>query len=248
MTVATGSPAWERPARYGRWGRAVEPTQVDRPGGKSSLPPDEVLVEQLRAGDETAFRLMLDAWSRSMLRLARSFVSTNATAEEVLQDTWLAVIRGLDGFQGRASLRSWVYRILINTAKDRGRKESRTLPWTSLAPEGSGPTVEPTRSQRPDDAYPGHWCTGAGSVSWLMPEGAALAAEVRAVIAAALEELPTRQRAVVMLRDVEGYEVQEVCSLLEISHGNQRVLLYRGRTFVRDRLKEYLAKAESDVT
>src|SRR5262245_13822078 len=105
-----------------------------------SLPPDGVLVAALRAGDEAMFARVLDTWSSSMLRLARSFVSTHASAEEVVQDTWLAVLSGLHGFEGRAAFRTWVYRILVSTAKKRGVREQRSIPWSTLASDG-GPTV-----------------------------------------------------------------------------------------------------------
>ncbi|MFI6095089.1 RNA polymerase sigma factor [Lentzea sp. NPDC051213] len=196
------------------------------------LPSDDVLVAGLRSGDEATFTSVLDTWSASMLRLARGFVSTDASAEEVVQDTWLAVIRGVHGFQGASSLRTWVYRILVNTAKKRGVKEKRTIPWTSVEPDG-GPTVDPSRFRGADDEYPGHWRE--------FPEPWVLDGEFRAVVGRALDELPERQRAVVALRDVEGHTSEEVCAMLEISPANQRVLLHRGRALVRTRLEAYFA-------
>ena len=120
------------------------------------LPPDEELVRRLRAGDEAAFGLVLDRWSPGMLRLARSFVSTPDSAAECVQDTWLAVLEGLDRFEGRSALRTWVYRILVNTAKRRGVREGRSVPWSSVGPQ-DGPTVDPDRFQAPGEPYPGHW-------------------------------------------------------------------------------------------
>ncbi|MFJ8962824.1 RNA polymerase sigma factor [Lentzea sp. NPDC102401] len=196
------------------------------------LPADDVLVAGLRSGDEAVFASVLDSWSASMLRLARAFVSTDASAEEVVQDTWLAVIRGVHGFHGVSSLRTWVYRILVNTAKKRGVKEKRTVPWTSVEPDG-GPTVDPSRFRGADDAYPGHWRE--------FPEPWVLDGELRAVVGQALDELPQRQRTVVALRDVEGHTSEEVCAMLEISPANQRVLLHRGRALVRTRLEAYFA-------
>ncbi|GLZ35112.1 RNA polymerase sigma24 factor [Lentzea sp. NBRC 105346] len=190
------------------------------------LPADDVLVAGLRSGDEATFARLLDSWSASMLRLARSFVSTDASAEDVVQDTWLAVIRGVAGFQGNSSLRTWVYRILVNTAKKRGVREQRTVPWSD-----AGPTVDPERFRGPGDDYPGHWRD--------FPEPWVLDGEFRQVVGRALGELPTRQRIVVTLRDVEGHSAEEVCALLEISTANQRVLLHRGRAFVRARIEEY---------
>ncbi|HJU98143.1 MAG TPA: sigma-70 family RNA polymerase sigma factor [Jiangellaceae bacterium] len=205
------------------------------------LPPDDVLVARLRQRDETAFVMLLDAWSDGLLRLARSFVSTTDTAVEVVQDTWLAVIQGVGTFEGRSSLKTWVYRILVNTAKRRGGREARTVPMSSLMPtaEDEGPTVDPARFGGPGDPYPGHW--RAFPAPWPSPEQRVIAGEVREQVAAALEQLSDRQRMVITLRDVEGYTSDEVSSILGITAGNQRVLLHRARAFVRSRLEEYFA-------
>jgi RNA polymerase sigma-70 factor, ECF subfamily len=202
----------------------------------SSLPADEVLVARLRARDAATFALLVDSWSPGMQRLARSFVTTPDSAAEVVQDTWLAVIRGLDTFQGRASLKTWVYRILVNTAKRRGAREGRTIPLSSL-PDGSGPTVDPARFGGPNDPFPGHWVHPPAA--WPSPEQNALSGEIRAQLVAALAALPDRQRVVITLRDVEGYTAEEVSSILDITPGNQRVLLHRARAFVRQRLEDY---------
>ncbi|WP_306860982.1 RNA polymerase sigma factor [Streptosporangium brasiliense] len=207
-------------------------------GGR--LPPDDVVVAALRAGDETMFAALLDTWSRGMLWLARSHVSTNDSAEEIVQDTWLAVIRGIEGFEGRSSVKTWVYRILVNTAKKRGVRENRTVPWSSVF-EQERPTVDRSRFQGVDDPFPGHW--KELPTAWPTPEGEVLASEVRGRIAAALAELPPRQRAVITLRDVEGCTSEEVCEILEISAANQRVLLHRARAAVRGRLEEYFETA-----
>lgn len=208
------------------------------------LPPDEVLVARLRDRDEAAFALVLDAWSASMLRLARSFVSTNDSASEVVQETWYAVIVGIEKFARRSSLKTWVYRILVNTAKRRGASEGRTVPWSSLpGSEADGPTVDPSRFQRPGEPTPGHWRTFPAA--WPAPEQTALATELRTQITAALVQLPDRQRIVITLRDVEGYDSAEVCAMLEISAANQRVLLHRARAVVRGRLEEYFATVDT---
>lgn len=215
--------------------------------GTTVLPPDVDLVERLRDRDEAAFTLLVDAWSGGMLRLARSFVATPESADEVLQDTWLAVLTGVAGFAGRSSLRTWVYRILVNTAKRRGERESRTVPWSSWAPEQAErdePTVDPARFQGPDDPYPGHW-KGFPS-AWPAqpsPESQVLVGEVRDRLAAALDGLPARQRIVITLRDVDGYTSDEVCSILDISAENQRVLLHRARAAARRALADYFAAA-----
>ncbi|MFJ8636884.1 RNA polymerase sigma factor [Streptomyces sp. NPDC093568] len=211
--------------------------------GTRALPPDEVLVQRLRDGDEETFALVLDTWSGGMLRLAMSFVSTKDSAQEAVQDTWLAVIRGIGDFEGRSSLKTWVYRILVNTAKARGTKESRTVPFASLLPEEEGPTVEAERFRGPGERYAGHWAVGQEPRPWHIPEDHVLRGEVREVIAEALDELPPRLRTVITLRDVAGYGSEEVCSLLEISPGNQRVLLHRARALLRRKLEDYLSGA-----
>ena len=197
------------------------------------FPPDDELVTRLRARDEAAFALLVDQWSGGMLRLARSFVSTEASAAEVVQEAWLAVVQGIDRFEGRSSLRTWVYRILANTAKRRGVRETRTVPLSSL------PTVGAERFQGPDEPFPGHWREFPRAWPSPSPEHAALAAELRAQLATAIAELPDHQRVVITLRDVEGCTSEEVCAVLEISAANQRVLLHRARAFVRGRLEEY---------
>lgn len=205
-----------------------------------TLPSDDVVVAALRAGDEAMFTALLDTWSRGMLWLARAHVSTNDSAEEVVQDTWLAVIRGIEGFEGRSSVKTWVYRILVNTARRRGLREHRTVPWSS-AFEQESRTVDRPRFQGADDPFPGHWQDFPAA--WPTPESEVLAAEVRGRIAAALAELPIRQRTVITLRDVEGCTSEEVCEILEISAANQRVLLHRARTAVRGRLEDYFETA-----
>jgi RNA polymerase sigma-70 factor (ECF subfamily) len=205
----------------------------------SELPPDDVLVERLRYGDEDTFALLLDAWSAGMTTMARSFVSTTDTADEVVQEAWLAVFRGIDKFEGRSALKTWVYRILINIAKHRGVKESRSLPFASLLPEDVGPTIDPSRFRPSGDPYPGHWAEGQEPQVWHLPEDCALLGEARSVITEALAALPPRLRTVITLRDIEGYESAEVCELLSVSPGNQRVLLHRARAAIRARLEEY---------
>jgi RNA polymerase sigma-70 factor (ECF subfamily) len=201
------------------------------------LPPDGELLARLRAGEEAAFVMVLDCWSGGMLRLARSFVSTPDSATEVVQDTWLAVLSNIDRFEGRAALKTWVYRILVNTAKRRAAQEGRTVPRSSLEP--AGPTVDPDRFQSADELYPGHW--RQMPVPWPSPEQGALDGELRARLERALAELPDRQRIVITLRDVEGYPADEVCSMLDISAANQRVLLHRARAYVRAELEAYFA-------
>ncbi|MEO7351595.1 MAG: sigma-70 family RNA polymerase sigma factor [Marmoricola sp.] len=201
---------------------------------------DDAIVAGVRSGDEAVFAQLLNDWSRSMLLLARTFVSTEASAEEVVQDTWLAVIRGIDRFEGRSSLRTWVYRILVNTAKARGVRESRTVPWSSLgaADADGGPTVDPALFRDADDEYPGGW--RSFPQEWHSGEGSVLAHEVRTTVRAAIDALPDRQRIVITLRDVIGHTSDEVCQMLELSGANQRVLLHRARAAVRTHLVSYL--------
>ncbi|HEY6749275.1 MAG TPA: sigma-70 family RNA polymerase sigma factor [Mycobacteriales bacterium] len=206
------------------------------------VPGDAELVARLRDRDEAAFVFVLEAWSPGMQRLARSFVSTPDSAAECVQDTWLAVIEGIDRFEGRAALRTWVYRILVNTAKRRGVREGRSVPWSSVADE-TGPTVDPARFRGPGEPFAGHW--REFPARWPEPENATLAAELRQVVAEAIAELPERQRVVLTLRDIHGYDGAEVSSILEISPGYQRVLLHRARVHVRARIDVYHAKAET---
>src|SRR5258706_3160811 len=163
--------------------------------GASTLPGEATVLARLRAGDESMFIRVVDAWSDGMLRLARAHVSTDASAEDVVQDTWLAVIKGLGRFEGRSSVKTWVYRILVNTAKNRGMRESRTVPWTSVAAAlgDAGPTVDPSRFQGRGDEYPGHW-RGAPPAG-PPPERGAAAPWGCAHGAAALEGRRSRPRA-----------------------------------------------------
>jgi RNA polymerase sigma-70 factor (ECF subfamily) len=202
------------------------------------------LVARLEAGDEEAFGEILLAWSPAMLRVARAHVSTQASAEEVVQDTWLAVITGLAGFQGRSSLRTWVFSILVNKAKTRGVREGRTLPFSSLAGDDDGPTVDPSRFQGEGDPHPGGWRPEAAPRAWVpSPEDALVAAEVRGLLAEAIEALPERQRIVITLRDVQGLDSSEVSEVLDITPENQRVLLHRARAKVRAALEDYYRPA-----
>lgn len=205
-----------------------------------ALPDDAVVVARLRARDEAMFAALIDAWSPGMLRAARAYVADEHAAQDVVQEAWLGVLRGIDGFEGRSSLRTWTYRILVNRAKTRGVRDARTIPVGSLGPTGEdhGPTVDPARFRGPDDPYPGHW--RSKPAAWPSPEDEALAADTRRHLAAALDALPARQRVVVVLRDVEGRTSDEVCDLLELSAANQRVLLHRGRAALRAALETYL--------
>lgn len=206
---------------------------------------ERALLRRLRCGDEQAFDQLVRAWSRPMLRVARGFVSTDASAQEVVQDTWLGVIRGLAGFEGRSCLRTWVFRILVNIAKTRGVKEQRTIPLSAVpAGEDTGPTVDQRRFRDPGDPeWPRHWTPAGTPRRWdTDPEAEVIRGEIRDVVSAAVEALPPRQREVVVLRDVQGFDSGEVCELLRMSAENQRVLLHRGRAKVRAALEVYYAR------
>jgi RNA polymerase sigma-70 factor (ECF subfamily) len=211
-----------------------------REGGSSA---QSELVGRLRAGDREAFAELVDAWSPVLLRVALLYVSTRASAEEVVQDTWLAVIDRLDRFEGRSSLRTWVFRILENRARSRGVREARAVPWSSVFADDDrdddGPTVDPSRFRGPGDRWPGGWTPAGRPAPWEPPpEDAVVAGEIRRELGAALDELPERQRVVVELRDVHGLSSGEVCARLGVSPGNQRILLHRGRARLRARLED----------
>ena len=173
-----------------------------------------------------------------MLRIALLYVSSPSVAEEVVQETWLAVLTGLERFEGRSSLKTWLFRILTNKAKTRGQRERRTLPFSALAADGDeGDTaVDVDRFFGPDSRNAGHWAVPPRGV----PEERLLAAEARARIEAAIAALPPNQRAVITLRDVEGLSAEEACNVLGLSETNQRVLLHRARSKVRAAFERYL--------
>ena len=197
------------------------------------------LVARLRAGDERAFETLVERHYPTMLAVARQFVKSRAVAEEVVQEAWLGVLKGIDRFEGRSSLRTWILRILVNTAKTRGAREARSIPFTSLAPEGEEPAVEPERFRGGDDPFPGHWRAYPGS--WhRLPDEALADRETLDVVLAAIHQLPAAQRVVITMRDIQGCDSEEVCAALDVSEGNQRVLLHRARSKVRSALERHL--------
>lgn len=206
---------------------------------------ETALLVQLRAGDPAAFRSIVEKWSPSMLHAARGFVRTQASAEEVVQETWLAVIRGLDGFQGRSSLRTWTFHILVNLARRRGVQDSRYVPW-SHEDDTIGPTVDPGRFRGPDDQWTGGFRADSLPQAW-GPEARVLTGEIRKLLLAALDQLPPRQRVVVALRDMDGLSSDEVCEALNLSPANQRVLLHRARAKLRELLENYYRGERNEV-
>ncbi len=203
---------------------------------------DGALVDALRSGDEAAFGWLLDRYHAPLHRTARMYVSTDAHADEVVQETWMAVLRGIDGFEQRSSVKTWMYRILMNIARTRGVKEARSIPFSSAGTaldDGAEPTFDADRFRPADDPdWPGHWA--AFPLDWEhQPESRLLARETLSLVAAAIELLPPAQREVLTLRDVDGWSSVEVCNALGLSETNQRVLLHRGRAKVRRALESY---------
>ncbi len=205
--------------------------------------PDEeaALLRSLRARDETAFEEILDRLHPSMLRLARLYVRSHEEAEEVVQETWLGVLAGLDRFEGRSSVKTWIYRILVNRARSRGKRESRLVPFSGLTAAVAG---------NEEASSEGEWYVSSDAladVTWHgsgwhspAPDDAAYLKEVRTLIDGAIDHLPVRQQEVITLRDLEGFPAPDVCDLLKISEANQRVLLHRARLKVRAALMPYL--------
>jgi len=179
-------------------------------------------------------------------RTAMRCVPSRAVADEVVQETWLAVVAGLDRFEGRSSLRTWIFRIAANIARSRGGREGRCKPFSSFAARGEhlGPAVDPERFlPAAHPAWPGHWASPP--IAWETPEDRLLARETQDVIRAAIERLPESQRLVVTLRDVEGWGAAEACAALDLTGANQRVLLHRARARVRDALEAHLGRTPS---
>jgi RNA polymerase sigma-70 factor, ECF subfamily len=201
----------------------------------------EVDLQALRRGDESAFRTLVNDWHSMLFRLAMLYSPSRAIAEETVQETWLAVLRGLDGFAGKASLRTWVCRILVNIARRRAGIESRSMPFSMLLDDGDGAAVDPERFVKCGDRS-GRWDWMALPGDWSrLPEDKALSRELQDVVSAAIAELPEGQRAVITLRDVEGLTSAEVSDMLDIQDGNQRVMLHRARSRIRQALEEYLS-------
>jgi RNA polymerase sigma-70 factor (ECF subfamily) len=217
-----------------------ETVPVGLPPAEDPAAREADLLDRLRSGDAAAFAALVDEWSPVMLRVAQRYVRDRQAAEDVVQDAWLGVMTGLARFEGRSSLRSWAFAILVNQAKTRHVRDARVVASAVLTGlEPSGPTVDPARFQGPDGAYPGHWTSVGAPRSWEQPESRTLGREIGDVIAAALDRLPERQRLVVEMRDVEGMSAEETCAALQLSAENQRVLLHRGRAAVRRALEDY---------
>jgi len=222
----------------------LEPTLVAASETPTPTDTDAELLVRLRCGDEDAFLELVDRYGPVMLRVALSYVRTQSVAEEVVQDAWIGVLQSLHRFEGRSSLRTWLLRILANRARTRGVREARCVPFSSLRrdDEDDAPAVPPERFQGPEGRFPGGWASFP--TDWeTLPEERLLAQETLTRVDAAIRRLPQRQQEVMVLRDVEGWSSEEVCEVLELSAGNQRVLLHRARSRVRESLEAYLERA-----
>jgi len=211
--------------------------------GASVTASDEQTVAALRAGDERVFRELFARTYPMLTRVARGYVASDAVAEEIVQDTWLAIVTGIDRFEGRSALGTWIFSILTNQAKTHSARERRALPFSSVTPSDvEEPAVDPDRFQKDDQAWPGHWATPPRP--WQKPERRLLSLEARDRLKDALAQLPERQRLIVGLRDIDGRSAEEVCDLLGLSQENQRVLLHRGRSRLRAVLEQYFDAAD----
>jgi RNA polymerase sigma-70 factor (ECF subfamily) len=207
---------------------------------------DLELVARLLDGDEAAFASLVRRHHAAMVGVAAAYVGGDrAVAEEVAQDAWLGMLRQLGRFEGRSSLRTWLFRILVNTAKTRGRRERRSVPFSALAgPEE--PAVAPERFLPAGERWAGHWASPPEDWGGL-PEERLASKETVAVVRRTIDGLPDGQRAVITLRDVEGWPAAEVCELLGVTEGNQRVLLHRARSRVRRALERHLEEGQERV-
>lgn len=202
---------------------------------------ESAVIAALRARDQAVFARLVDEHTPALLRVARGYVPSREIAEEVVQETWIALVKGIDKFEGRSSLRTWLFAVLINIAKTRGIRERRSDDAEIAAFTGS--TVEASRFRPPGQRWAGHWKSGEQPSPFPdTPEGSVLGRELADVARAALDTLPERQRQVVTMRDMLGFDSAEVCELLDISVANQRVLLHRGRAVVRQALETYLSE------
>jgi RNA polymerase sigma-70 factor, ECF subfamily len=228
--------------------REEEAARTDAPGPGASA-GDARTLEALRRGDDDAFRDLVRELTPFLMRLAMMHVPSRAIAEEVVQDTWLAVLGGLDRFEGRSSLRTWIASIALNKARTRGTREGRILPFALLRrryEEGGGPAVDPDRFQGRRGERPGWWASPPAE--WDEPGHRLEAAETRDVMLRAIRDLPPRQREVITLRDLAGWDAGEVCNALDLTETNQRVLLHRARSSVRNALEEYLGPEDDQKT
>lgn len=213
---------------------------MESPFETADLNDEHALIAALRAGDEAAFSTLVERYQASMVRIAGIYVADDDAAEEVTQETWLALLRGLDRFEGRSSLKTWLFTILTNRAKTRAARDGRSV-RLELDDSPEETAVPGWRFQTADGPSPlGHWTEMGAPRPWNQPEDSLLASETRALIDAAIQRLPPNQRTVITLRDIDGFTSDDVCNMLSISETNQRVLLHRARSRVRQALESYL--------
>jgi RNA polymerase sigma-70 factor, ECF subfamily len=208
-------------------------------GGVLTGRSDADLIAAVREGDEEAFLALVTAHHGAMVRVARPYVPSDAVAQEVVQETWLAVLEGLDRFEGRSSLQTWMFRILVNRARTRGARERRSVPFADLSSIEEEPAVDSGRFQGEREPYPGHWSSPPNRWDEL-PEDRLQSKETLRRIRTAIDALPANYREVITLRDIEGWSSLEVCNALGLTETNQRVLLHRARSRVRRALERYL--------
>jgi RNA polymerase sigma-70 factor (ECF subfamily) len=204
---------------------------------------ERALVVALKRGDEAAFLELVDRHHALMVRVAQGYVRSRAVAEEVAQEAWLGVLHGISNFESRSTLKTWIFRIVVNRAKTRAERERRTVPFSAFEGPEDESAVEPSRFL--DAHHPrwaGHWAQSPQRWDEL-PEDCLLSRETLALAREAIDELPARQREIILLRDVDGWSPDEVCDALGLSEGNQRVLLHRARSRVRAALEEHLGEA-----
>jgi RNA polymerase sigma-70 factor (ECF subfamily) len=212
---------------------------VTGPAGRVDVAEQDALVERLLGGDELAFEEAVVDMYPAMFAVARGYVRNRSIAEEVVQEAWLAVLKGLERFEGRSTLRTWVLAIVANIARTRAVREARSLPFSSFELEDGEPAVEPERFREAGEPYAGGW--KSFPTDWrTLPESRLLSRETFDLVGHAIEELPDAQRTVITMRDVVGCSAEEVCETLGISDGNQRILLHRARARVRAQLERHL--------
>jgi RNA polymerase sigma-70 factor (ECF subfamily) len=204
----------------------------------SGLRDEWELVAALQNRDEPAFLALVRRYHRAMVRVARAFLASDAAAEDAVQEAWLGVLKGIHAFEGRASVKTWIFRITVYCAKSRSARDGRLVPLSSLEEDDEGPAVDPDRFQPASARYANNWSQPPEPWADERLQDAETAAFARAEI----ERLPLRQRTVMTLRDVEGLEAADVCVILGISEGNERVLLHRARAKVRSAMERYMKR------
>src|SRR5262249_41163190 len=226
---------------------AMAETRTTMTSGYASSREDAQLVDALRGGDEAAFVELVGRYGALMLRVARLYVPTRSVAEEVVQEAWLGMLKGIDRFEGRSSFKTWLLRILTNIAKTRGEREGRTVPFSALAQSelaNAEASVDPDRFFPQGERWSNYWSSSPARFDDL-PEGQLLSSETFAVAREAIDGLPDAQRTVITMRDIAGFASEDVCEVLGLSEGNQRVLLHRARTRVRRALELHFEEGEA---